>query len=63
MTREKRAETATCENCGGRLSWHPYTLVSRPDVLRRRDDRAPIGWAWHCRCGMWVYDLPAPPRS
>ena len=44
-----------CENCGKLMKWDSYTLARRPDTLRERDGRAPIEWAWHCRCGKWEY--------
>lgn len=45
----------TCENCGAPMRWEMYTCARRPDDLRQRDERAPVDWAWHCRCGMWQY--------
>lgn len=47
-----------CRNCGARMNWDAYISAHRPDVLRRVDERAPISWAWHCRCGMWLYGRP-----
>ncbi len=47
-----------CRNCGARMHWDAYVSARRPDVLRRGDERAPIFWAWHCRCGMWIYGRP-----
>jgi hypothetical protein len=44
-----------CRNCGSVMRWDAYTCARRPDALRRRDERAPIEWAWHCRCGQWSY--------
>jgi len=46
-----------CPKCGRGMKWTEYTLARRPDVLRGRDERAPIEWALHCRCGMWVYGV------
>jgi len=43
------------------MKWEPIVLARRPDVLSRGTGRAPILWAWHCRCGMWKYDFPGPP--
>jgi hypothetical protein len=44
-----------CKKCGRPMKWDAYTLARRPDALRATDWRAPIDWAWHCRCGNWVY--------
>jgi len=52
-----------CPKCGGRMKWEPYINVHRPDVLSQHDQRAPINWAWHCRCGMWIYGRPGPPHE
>ncbi len=51
-----------CPNCLNPMKWDSFTLAHRPDVLRGRDERAPIDWAWHCRCGKWVYHERRPPR-
>jgi hypothetical protein len=37
------------------MRWTPYTTARRTDELRGRDERAPIDWAWFCRCGLWTY--------
>ncbi len=50
--------TPICHKCGARMRWDAYLGSPRPDDLRGRDQRAPLAWAWHCRCGMWIYGLP-----
>jgi len=56
-----------CPNCQRMMQRRVYSLSPKPDALRKRDGRAPLERAWHCRCGKWVYDprvstprLPAP---
>ena len=44
-----------CIKCGRPMRWEAVTPVRKPDDLRRGYARAPIDWAWHCRCGMWDY--------
>lgn len=44
-----------CPKCHKPMKWEAYTLARRPDALRQKDGRAPISWAWHCRCGNWIY--------
>ena len=51
-----------CSNCKKPMKWKAYVLANRPDALRGRDMRAPIAWAWHCRCGNWEYDELPPSR-
>lgn len=48
-------ENPKCPKCGKEMVWTEYLLARRPDALRGKDERAPIDWAYHCRCGMWVY--------
>ncbi len=53
-----------CRNCGQFMKWDSYTLAKRPDSLRQRDGRSPIECAWHCKCGMWEYQLdPTDPEQ
>lgn len=59
---ETKSEVVECKNCKGPMKWDSYLLVNRPDILRGRDKRAPIDWAWHCRCGYWKYDKRGPSR-
>lgn len=44
------------------MKWKEYSLARRTDDLRGYDERAPIEWAMHCRCGMWVYGEKAQRR-
>ena len=62
MSRTETTDTVVeCPNCKKPMRWESYLLAYRPDALRGRDQKAPLAWAWHCRCGMWVYD-ERPPR-
>ena len=45
-----------CPRCKKPMYWEAYTTVRRPDVLSKRNGRAPLVWAWHCRCGIWLHD-------
>lgn len=45
-----------CPHCKREMVWTEYLLAHRPDTLRGRDERVPTAWAYHCRCGKWVYD-------
>ncbi|MFH1844197.1 MAG: hypothetical protein ABIF77_13410 [bacterium] len=45
-----------CPNCERLMRRRVYSLSRRPDALRKSDQRAPLEQAWHCQCGMWVYD-------
>lgn len=45
-----------CPKCKREMRWEAYLLSPRPDALRGTDQRAPLDWAWHCRCGKWCYD-------
>lgn len=49
------AGTPTCPHCGARMCWGSYLASSQRGVALDRNGRAPLSWAWHCRCGMWVY--------
>ncbi len=51
-----------CPKCKKPMKWREFTLARRPDVLRGRDERAPIEWALHCKCGKWVYQVFRPYR-
>ena len=53
-SRRKEAEMK-CPKCAKAMKWEAYLLARRPDALRATDNRAPVDWGWHCRCGMWVY--------
>lgn len=44
-----------CRRCGARMRWDSYLASSQRGVALDRNGRAPLSWAWHCRCGMWVY--------
>lgn len=47
--------TPTCRHCGARMRWDSYLASAQRGVALDRNGRAPLSWAWHCRCGMWVY--------
>lgn len=51
-----------CPHCEKPMKWEAYVLAWRPDALRQRDGRAPIEFAWHCRCGKWEYGEGPPLR-
>ena len=50
-----------CPKCRQIMRWDAFTTARRPAALRTSDKRAPIKRAWHCRCGLWVYDPQGPP--
>lgn len=49
------SHTPICRHCGARMRWDSYLASSQRGVALDRNGRAPLAWAWHCPCGMWVY--------